>query len=248
MADPRADGEPAAHPATRPTAYRERPSHRLPGAVVWTRADVSADPVRVVPDGCMDLIAVDGRLIVAGPDTRAHLVEAVPGAVYTGVRFLPGTGAALLGVRAHDLRDRRVPLEDLWPGRRARLAARRVAEAPRPGRALEEVVGGAVAADAYDPVAAAVLLSARQGEPVSVLAARLGLGERQVHRRSLHAFGYGPKTLARVLRANRALELARAGVRFADAAVTCGYADQAHLAREMRRLTGATLGALLRER
>ncbi|MGI5339980.1 helix-turn-helix domain-containing protein [Streptomyces sp. CA-181903] len=229
-------------------AYRERPSRRLPGAVVWTRTDVSAEPVRVVPDGCMDLISVDGRLIVAGPDTGAHLVEAVPGAVYTGVRFLPGTGAALLGVRAHELRDRRVPLDDLWPGRRARLAARRVAEAPLPGRALEDVVGGAAGPDAYDPVAAAVLASARRGEPVSLLAARLGLGERQLHRRSLHAFGYGPKTLARVLRVNRALELARTGVRFADTAATCGYADQAHLAREVRRLTGTTLGELVRGR
>ncbi|MGK5640854.1 helix-turn-helix domain-containing protein [Streptomyces sp. URMC 126] len=231
-----------------PGAYRERASRRVPGAVLWTRADGAAGPVRVVPDGCMDLIAVDGRLIVAGPDTRAHLVEAVPGAVYTAMRFRPGTGAALLGVRADELRDRRVPLEDLWPGRRARLVAQRVAESPLPGRALEEVVGGRAAVDAYDPLAGAVLASARRGEPVSVLAARLGLGERQVHRRSLRAFGYGPKTLARVLRANRALESARAGVRFADVAVACGYADQAHLAREVRRLTGVTLGELVRER
>ncbi|WP_171167069.1 helix-turn-helix transcriptional regulator [Streptomyces sp. I05A-00742] len=231
--------------------YRERPSRAVAGAVLWTRADVSSDPVRVLPDGCMDLIWDGGRLLVAGPDTQAHLTDAAPGATYTGMRFAPGTAPALLGVPAHELRDLRVPLEDLWPARRARTVVERVAEAPLPGRVLEEIVRGSAAdapelLTAPDAVTAAVLASARRGEPVAVLADRLGLSERQVHRRALRAFGYGPKTLARVLRANRALELARAGVRFADVAVACGYADQAHLAREVRGLTGVTLGELVR--
>lgn len=221
--------------------YRERPSGAVPGAVLWTRAD-AGEPVRVLPDGCVDLIWADGRLVVAGPDTRAHLVPAVPGARYTGLRFAPGAGPAVLGVPAHELRDLRVPLEDLWPGRRVRLVAQRVAEAGAPGRALEEAVGTAP----VDPWATAVVASARRGEPVSALAARLGVGERQLHRRALRSFGYGPKTLARVLRMGRAVGLARDGVAFAEVAAECGYADQAHLAREVRGLAGVTLGALTR--
>jgi AraC-type DNA-binding domain-containing proteins len=73
----------------------------------------------------------------------------------------------------------------------------------------------------------------------------VGLSPRQLHRRSLDAFGYGPKTLARVLRLNRALTLARAGVELADVAATTGYADQAHFARDVRELTGTTARALL---
>ncbi|MGW5695942.1 helix-turn-helix domain-containing protein, partial [Streptomyces asiaticus] len=70
--------------------------------------------------------------------------------------------------------------------------------------------------------------------------------ERQLHRRSLAAFGYGPKTLGRVLRLNRALDLARTGLPFAEVAATAGYADQAHLARDVRALAGVPLGRLLR--
>jgi AraC-like DNA-binding protein len=45
---------------------------------------------------------------------------------------------------------------------------------------------------------------------------------------------------------NRALDLARAGEPFAAAAASTGYADQAHLAREVKALVGVTLGALTR--
>ena len=66
-----------------------------------------------------------------------------------------------------------------------------------------------------------------------------------MHRRSLAAFGYGPKTLARILRFQRALALARAGTPLAEVAVRSGYADQAHLAREVRALAGVPLGRLM---
>lgn len=73
----------------------------------------------------------------------------------------------------------------------------------------------------------------------------LGLGERQLLRRSLRAFGYGPKTLQRVVRFQRALRLARRGVAAAEVAVASGYADQAHMANEVRRLAGMPLGRLI---
>lgn len=227
-------------------SYRERTSPEIPGAAVWTRTDLTATPVRVIPDGCVDLIWAAGRLLVAGPDTRAHLAAAVPGTSYTGLRFAPGTGPAVLGVPAQELRDRRVPLDALWPDREVGLIAQRVAEADAPGRALEAAVRSrGRQPDTYDPLTAAILRGARRAEPVAALAARVGLGERQLHRRSLRAFGYGPKTLVRVLRMNRALELAWAGVPLAEVAAGCGYADQAHLAREVKALTGMVPTGLL---
>ncbi|WP_371102522.1 DUF6597 domain-containing transcriptional factor, partial [Streptomyces sp. PU_AKi4] len=93
--------------------YRERAS-RLTGAVVWTSTPSGGGGGRVLPDGCMDLLWNEGRLLVAGPDTRAHLTEGRPSA-WAGVRFPPGTAPALLGVPAHELRDLRVALSDLWP-------------------------------------------------------------------------------------------------------------------------------------
>jgi len=83
------------------------------------------------------------------------------------------------------------------------------------------------------------------GEGVWALASSVGLSERQLHRRCLDAFGYGPKMLDRVLRMNVALDLARTGRALADVAVLHGYADQAHFTRDVKALTGLPPRTLL---
>ena len=88
---------------------------------------------------------------------------------------------------------------------------------------------------------------AAAGTPVAEMARRTGLSARQLHRRCLPLFGYGPRRLARVLRLGRALEAARQGTSLAQVAANCGYADQAHLSREVRALAGMTPAALLQE-
>ncbi|MDG4859611.1 AraC family transcriptional regulator, partial [Streptomyces sp. T-3] len=121
--------------------YEER-SSRYPGAVLWQRTvrapDEAAYPV--LPDGCMDLLWADGRLLVAGPDTQAYVPE---GERLTqrivGLRFAPGTAPALLGVPADQLRDQRVDLADLWPTAEVRRIAARLRAAPEPAAALEAV-------------------------------------------------------------------------------------------------------------
>ncbi len=225
--------------------YRERAS-RLAGGVVWTRTADRPATARILPDGCTDLIWTGRRLLVAGPDTRAHLVADTPGARYVGLRFAPGTGPAVFGVPAAEVRDRRVPLAALWPRDLAEELTERAAAAADPARVLEAAAGRRLRAGAGpDPLCAAVLAAARDGRPVASVARSVGLGERQLHRRCLAAFGYGPKTLARVVRLRRAIRLARAGVPSAEVASAAGYADQAHLAREVKALTGVTLGVLL---
>lgn len=224
--------------------YAERAS-RLPGAVVWTNTPAASGARPVLPDGCMDLLWTEGRLLVAGPDTRAYVPEGALGG-WAGVRFFPGTAPAFLGVPAHELRDQRVELADLWPASEVRHLTARVDSAADPVSALEEVaLERAADAEPSDPLLREVVSSLEAGRPVAAVADELGVGARQLHRRSLTAFGYGPKTLARVLRLQRALALARDGVPFAETAVRAGFADQAHLARDVRELAGMTLGELL---
>ncbi|MFE2495604.1 helix-turn-helix domain-containing protein [Streptomyces scopuliridis] len=226
--------------------YKERTS-RLDGAMVWTRTARAGDgspPYPVLPDGCMDLLWIGGRLLVAGPDTRAYAPEGIDGLYCAGVRFAPGTAPALLGVPAHELRDRRVELADLWSPAEVRRLTARLAAAPDPTAALEAVaLRRAAAAGPPDPLLRAIADALEAGRTVAATADTVGLGARQLHRRSLDAFGYGPKTLARVLRLQRALTLVRAGAPFAASALAAGCADQAHLARETRELAGLTLGA-----
>ncbi|MBX6751631.1 MAG: helix-turn-helix domain-containing protein [Micromonosporaceae bacterium] len=226
--------------------YREWP-YALDGAVAWSRAAAHEDRVaRILPDGCIDLIWSQGRVMVAGPDTTARLVRTPAGVEYVAVRFAPGLAPGVLGVPAHELRDRQPDLDDVWPGRGRRLAEIISESADRP-RALAELIRSelARAADRTDPLARQVAQRLARGERVGDVARSVGLSPRQLHRRSLDAFGYGPKTLARVLRLNRALALARTGATLADVAATTGYADQAHFAREVRALTGTTAAALL---
>ncbi|MFC8195666.1 helix-turn-helix domain-containing protein [Streptomyces sp. NPDC057298] len=240
---------PVAEPSVEipPTPYRERAS-RLAGAVVWTRTAVPGDAAPVLPDGCMDLLWTEGRLFVAGPDTRAYRGDPSGGPRrYAGIRFFPGTAPSYLGAPAHELRDRRVDLADLWSGPEVRRLTERVDAAADPSAALEAVaVGRALEAGPPDPWLRAVVAALSEGRSVAATAEELGWSERQLHRRSLVAFGYGPKTLARVLRLQRALALARSGLPQADTAARAGYADQAHLARDVRDLAGVPLGELLR--
>jgi AraC-like DNA-binding protein len=223
--------------------FRERASW-LPGAVVWTRDVPAGAPAiqRILPDGCLDLIWSDGTLLVAGPDSTARLTTTRPGGRYVGLRFAPGTGPAAIGVPGHTLRDEQVPLEQLWPAARVRPLTDRLAESARPGEVLERAAAGPLRG--ADPIAPAIVASLRAGATVAATADAVGLSERQLHRRCLDAFGYGPKRLARVLRMERAVALARAGEPFAAVAADAGYADQAHLTREVKALAGVSLTIL----
>jgi AraC-like DNA-binding protein len=237
--------------------YQERPS-RVPSAVLWRRTpDDERTPAqrrapravsRVLPDGCLDLIWTDGALLVAGPDTAAQVQFDVPDLACVGLRFAPGTGPEVFGVPGHILRDQRVPLARLWPTALVARLTEQVAASSRPGEVLESIAEDRLRhAGRPDPVTAELARRARAGlgGGVAGAASAVGLSERQLHRRSLHAFGYGLKTLDRILRLDRALRLARSGASFALASVDAGYADQAHLAREVKALAGVPLRELI---
>jgi AraC-like DNA-binding protein len=240
--------------------HESAPAAPLAPAVsrLWTRTAGVAGVARVVPDGCTDVIfGVGGGngLQVAGPDTVAHVTRPPAGTIVVGVRFRPGAGPAVLGAPGDELRDGRVPLDALWPAAEVRRLADRIGEAvdragdPAAGLApLAAAVGRRLADAAPDPAAAVVSELMAKGASVPDAAAAVGLGERQLHRRCLAWFGYGPKVLQRVLRFQRAVRLAERGLGYADVAAAIGYADQAHLARDVRALSGVTLAELLSAR
>jgi AraC-like DNA-binding protein len=222
-------------------------------ACLWARTvREDAPSARIVPDACLDLMWMtegggDGRLVVAGPDTRAHLTALRPGTGIAGVRFAPGAAAAVLGLPVDALRDERPALADLWGRPEADRLAAVAAAARHPGHALAEAMT-ARRTPRPDPAmrhVARLLRDARHPAPVRGLADELGMSERQLLRRCTTAFGYGPKMLHRVLRFQAALARARAGHDLARVAHECGYADQSHLAGDVRDLAGTSLTTLL---
>jgi AraC-like DNA-binding protein len=76
----------------------------------------------------------------------------------------------------------------------------------------------------------------------------LGLSNRHLQRRFAAAVGYGPKVFQSVLRFQRLVSLSnRASNRLNLAARSweAGYADQAHMTREVRRFSGIQPTVLL---
>lgn len=234
--------------------YREiHPPPDLAEAVACVWTSVSRGGV-ILPDGCVDVVWRGDRLIVAGPATEAAGAGVPAGVPVAGVRFRLGAAGAALGVPAVELADLSVDAEEVLGAG----ASERVAEGGLP--ALLGLVRER--RRPLDPLdRAAALAMAHPDTRVAALGAQLGVSERQLRRRFLDAVGYGPKTLARVLRFQRFLELAAAGrddraraagevvaaarADLARLALDAGYADQAHLTREARRLSGRTPAELV---
>jgi AraC-like DNA-binding protein len=216
------------------------------------------EPVRVLPDACTDLIWQSGRgAFVAGPDTGPWPSASPAGTVMAGVRLSPGAGGPALGLPLSALLDQRVGASDLGTGFGGRLA-RSLGPALAPAAALRLLASEVrclVLDNPADPlVAEAARLLGRPRAQAGDVAARLGVGERQLLRRFRAAVGYGPATLRRVLRFRRFVARVDAGEGLpggpdlARLAADTGYADQAHLTRECVRLAGLPPAALTAER
>ena len=159
----------------------------------------------------------------------------------------------MLGVAACELRDDTADARDLWgsPGRSLDAQLGDANGAPAARAALEAaLVDRRSRARSPDPRVAravATLRAARGERPLPAVAARSGLGERQLERLFVERVGYGPKLFARVVRLESAVaslastSRARGSIAsWASFARACGYADQAHLVHEFRALTGVT--------
>lgn len=230
--------------------HEERPS-RLDGAVLWRNTTESSSTSRILPDGCMDLIWDGASLTVVGPDRQARLVHDRHGTVRHAIRFFPGQGPSVVGEPAANLVDRQVDVADLWGTARAREATERLGAAAEPRDELERLAITAAGLGDSSPVrdtplpTAALASMAAAGLPVPAIASELGWSDRQLRRRCIEVVGYGPKHLGRILRLQRALRLARSGQPLVQVASDCGYADQGHLSRDVRTLTGVTPTDLL---
>ena len=75
------------------------------------------------------------------------------------------------------------------------------------------------------------------------LSAELGYSRKHLHERFVREIGLPPKRYAALRRFSQALDRLRSGPRcsFAQLALELGYADQSHLARDIRRFAGRNL-------
>ncbi len=169
------------------------------------------------------------------------------------VNFTPLGARRFFGMPMHELADRMVQFDDL--GDRSLAALRqRLGEQRRwddrfalVDRFLRARLLGAPAPSAATGWAYDALMASGGRMSVASIAGRLDWSRKHLAAKFREEIGLPPKTIARIARFEHARRLAAAGNErgWADIAAACGYADQAHLAREFREFAGLSPTAWL---
>ena len=242
--------------------YAPPPDLRAVVACTWVaRTGEGSGPSPIVPDACSDIVVVgDAAPHVAGPATMTQHVLVPAGTTVVGIRFRPGATRAAFGCDASELRDADPELAAVC-GSAARVltdSLSRAHDADDPPDALRsalEVWARARIVPRVDRDAHALRAARRlvidRSATVRGVARDFGWSERRLHREITATCGYGPKTLQRIVRLQRALRASVASrppslaPTLSRLALDAGYADQAHMTREFRDLTGFTPRQLL---
>ncbi|MFE9022037.1 helix-turn-helix domain-containing protein [Streptomyces sp. NPDC007808] len=204
----------------------------------------------------------EGLVTVEGPDgsrsPRSFVASLSPGPARVrgeGIECVevclsPGAAYALLGVPPRELDGSVTGLEDLW-GRHERRLRERMTDAGTWSERLalmdDFLARRAARAPAMAPEVAAAwdTIVARRGRVrVDDLAASSGWSRKRLWSRFSAQIGLTPKRAAMLVRFDHAARALCAGASISETALTCGYADQSHLHRDVLALAGCTPGAL----
>jgi AraC-like DNA-binding protein len=219
-------------------------------ACLWLRLVRGPDagrPSPIIPDGCGDLMVYDHHPpIVAGPDATTRWVTISDGTVITGARFRPGGIRAVFGCPATTMLNRAVLLSDLTSGATRLHERLLLAGSVRQRQAL--LADWIRAALCRGPMldrrvrAACRWLTIDPRVDIGAVAERFEWNVRTIRRDFHAACGYGPKHFQRIMRIQRAIRESHDPSRssLADVAFAAGYADQAHMTRDFRDITGFT--------
>jgi AraC-like DNA-binding protein len=244
------------HPALRPYVDRfwlrgpDPDGSATDGATAAARA---VPPVRIMPDGCIDVLVdvPSGAARVVGTMTRAVTYDGEPGAMLAAVRFRPGGAQPFLRVPAVELTDKVLAARDLaagWLDVRGVVPATPRAVIAGLERALLERLH-AVGLD-RNVCHATQRLLAPAPPRIDALARELRHSRQHLARLFREHVGVSPKEFARVARLQRALSHLQCapGEGLASAALALGYYDQAHMTRDFNDIAGLTPHAAREER
>jgi AraC-like DNA-binding protein len=191
---------------------------------------------------------------VAGLSVASTYVGAAGPATCMQVNLTPLGAHMFFGLPMHELANEVVPLEAALPRGVGPLAEALEDKAGWNERfALLDAILLARLAEARAPSpdvawAWSILERTHGRAPIGWICDRLGRSRRHLAARFREQVGLPPKTVARIMRFDRAVSLlGRSDERLADIAFECGYFDQAHLNREFREFAGVSPGAFVRQ-
>jgi methylphosphotriester-DNA--protein-cysteine methyltransferase len=209
------------------------------------------DAELVMPTGDLDLVVdlTQARTVASGPSTRPFSLDAGKRREAIGAVLKVGGAAALLGVPLAELRNRRVPLAELWPPSASELVERTLA-AESPVAKLEafrQVLSARLGRISHRPhpvarTAAARIAGCPENCRVAELSETFGLSARRLEQVFRTEVGLTPKAYQRLHRFRHALvRIDRAAdVGWAAFALELGYYDQSHFIGDFRAHSGMT--------
>lgn len=213
----------------------------------WTlRMDSTADTYRhhIVPDLTIDLISVNGgRAFVMGSPTSSRRMPLAPGLYVEGARLHAAAARHVLACAPADILDTKVEIDDVL--RAPRGFADQLSHRPLRELVPELLRRNAADDDRADSTVRSAIawLGANSQSSIDELSRQVSWSDRKLRRRFVDAVGMGPKLVQRIVRVQRALQQlrGRAGrISLSGLAVDCGFADQAHMTREVAHFTGLT--------
>ena len=247
--------------------YTSRPPvGRLRGIVdrLWHVEDAGAwsAPETICPDGRTEIVLhladpmcervgdaarPQPRYLLVGQMAAPIMVVPTGRVAMVGARLEPGALYRLMHIPQQRLAGQVHDLEAVWSGwtRRAVAQVGEVEGAPERlvalERALESLIpaGSPEGSGRFLDVAVQRLQASGGTASIERLAHQAGISRRQFERRFLEHVGLPPRLFGRLVRFQRAFH-ALGTESGASIAARCGYADQAHLVREIRRFSGQT--------
>jgi AraC-like DNA-binding protein len=212
--------------------YEDRPSRSRFVERIWRTHDTSDGTYLAAADACWDMIFIRSehgpRVLLSGPSSTTQPVAYRAGNRNVGIKFRPGTFMTHVPTSAmvDTTETLTMPTVDsfllagsVWPMPSYDSADDFIAELER-----RELLSD-------DPV----VMAALRGETVDS-------SVRSVQRHVSSATGLSANRIRQIERAREAADRLGRGESILDVTHAMGYADQAHLTRDLKRLTGYTPG------
>ena len=219
----------------------------------WTAGWNLATPRRreTLPHPSVFLLVEGDKAEVAGPTTKRFTREFTGAGRVFAAKFKPGGFRPFTRLPVSAFAERAITLDEVL-GERARGFAARVLAANDHEQAFalfEDLLrGSAPVPDATTERVARIvqrIAQDREIRRIEQVAAEFGVGVRSLQRLFREYVGVSPKWVIQRYRLHELVERlnTRAQIDWAETALDLGYADQAHLIRDFRRLVGRTPGA-----
>lgn len=186
---------------------------------------------------------------IAGPRLSPLSVTGQGHVACIDIKLSPLGASVLFGPILHELADRTVDLADVLPGPTSGLLLERVALAPdwpsrlaHVERFLREASSNPQRVDDRVVRAWSQLCSVGETPRILDVARASGWSHRHFAEQFRRSTGLTPKSAVRLVRVQRTMEAlhAETTMSLAEVAGSCGYADQAHMSRELLQFTGCS--------